>query len=883
MFPREPFAKDNPGKSSPPRWAEKLLRWRCPENQREEVQGDLHELFHQWVKEAGEKKARRRYIRNVLGFLRPLPVRRPEFQTRNQGYSLQLFSLSMLRNYVKIALRNLLRHQVFSFINIGGLAVGMAVTTLIGLWVYDELSFNQYHQHYDRIAQVMENEILEQGIETFGTLPMPLSQELRTKYASDFKYVAAATQGWDQIIAYQDKKFTKFGTFAEADFPEMMTLPMLRGTRSGLKEPASVLLSESMAGILFGDADPLGKIVKIGNNFTVQVTGVYRDLPRNTAFRDVAFIAPLDLLFSDQEAKNNWRSSSFQIFTQLNPNRNFEQVSAKIKGVLGQHIQDQTKASLSLYPMARWHLYSAWKNGVNESGRIQFVWLFSIIGIFILLLACINFMNLSTARSEKRAKEVGIRKVIGSARGQIIGQFFSESLVVAAFSFILSLLLVGGMLPFFNEVADKSLSVLWTNPWFWLLGIGFSLFTGLVAGSYPALYLSSFQPINVLKGTFRVGRLAAIPRQGLVVVQFTISITLIVGTLVVFRQIQFAKNRPLGYSRQGLINITMNTPEIQGHYDALRNDLLKTGAVADMAESSSPITGIWSSANNLEWRGKDPNRSALFGTISVTPDFGKVIEWQVKAGRGFSRQFSTDSSAFVFNEAAVKLTGLQNPVGETIKWHDKNWTVIGVVKDMVMKSPFEPVMPTVFMIDNRERPLNVIHLKLDPGLSTGAALSKIEAVFKTYNPASPFEYQFADQEYAKKFAAEERIGKLASVSAVLAIFISCLGLFGLASFMAEQRTKEIGIRKVLGATVLDLWGLLSKDFVYLVILAIVVATPAAHYFFSDWLQQYEYRTEISWWIFAAAGSGALVITLATVSYQAVKAALANPVKSLRTE
>ncbi|MGA0560350.1 ABC transporter permease [Larkinella sp. VNQ87] len=867
--------------NTPPRFADRLLRFFCAPHRLEEVQGDLHEEFTYQVRRMGERRAKWWYWWEVLLFLKPFAIKRKS----TTYYSYSSLSPVMLRNYFKTAWRNLLNNKGYSAINIGGLSVGMAVALLIGLWVFDELSFNQYHQNHDRIAQVLENQTLEQGIETYGSLPFPLSRELRTKYPDDFKSVVA--NSWsEQILAYKDQKFTRLGSFAESGFPELFTLKMRSGTRSGLNDPASVLLSESAARALFGDVDPLHKVIKIGNKYSVQVTGVYEDLPHNTLFKDMAFVAPIDLIFSEDKERvyvNNWRSSSFEIYAQLQPNSRFDDVSRKIEDVFRQHTDSKAKPALFLHPMSRWHLYSDWKNGVNTGGRIQFVWLFGIIGVFVLLLACINFMNLSTARSQKRAKEVGIRKAMGSQRSQIIGQFFSESFLVVALSFVISLLLVQLTLPVFNEVADKQMTMLWSDARFWLLSVGFSLFTGLVAGSYPALYLSSFQPIKVLKGTFRIGRLASLPRKVLVVVQFTVSVTLIVGTIIVFRQIQFAKNRPIGYNYDGLVNIMMNTPELQGRYDALRNELLATGAVANMAEASSPATNIWSSANNLEWRGKDPNGTAAFGTICVTPEFGKVVGWKIKEGREFSRQFSTDSMTFVLNEAAVKLTGLQNPVGETIRWHDQNWKVIGVVKDMVMKSPFDPPMPTVFMMNTHERTLNYIYIKLNPAMSAGRALEKLETVFKKINPDAPFEYKFADQEFAAKFAAEERIGQLASFFAGLAIFISCLGIFGLASFMAEQRTKEIGVRKVLGASVANIWSLLSKDFVGLVVVSCLLSSPIAWYFLNDWLQKYEYRTEISWWIFPAAGLGSLFITLLTVSFQSIKAALMNPVKSLRSE
>ncbi|QHT70847.1 FtsX-like permease family protein [Rhodocytophaga rosea] len=860
----------------PPQWASWLLKKFCAPHLLEEIEQDLEELYETRIETVGIKQARYRYVQDVVSLLRPFILKRkPSLYP-----SLTLFD--MITNYFKISLRQLLRNKVYSFINIGGLCVGMAVAMLIGLWVNDELSFNQYHQNYDHIIQVLENEELDGGIETFSSLPMPLSHTLRTDYKSDFKYVVATTWHWEKVISYGDQKLTMTGRFAEAGFPEMITLHMYAGSPAALTDPSSVLISQSLAYTLFGESDPIDKMITLGNQYTLQIKGVYEDLPRNSTFHGMDFIAPIEILFPGKEAMNNWQSSSFQILGQLQPNSNLAAVSAKITDVLYQHNQDRAKPSLFLHPMHKWHLY-AFKNGIYEGGRIEYVYLFSLIGGFVLLLACINFMNLSTARSQKRAREVGIRKAIGSLRRQLINQFLSESVLVAFFAFVLSLLLLQLVLPPFNDLADKEIRVVWTDAYFWIAGICFTLLTGLLAGSYPALYLSSFNPVKVLKGTFGVGERAAIPRKILVVVQFTVSVSLIISTLLVYTQIEFAKNRPIGYNREGLVNMPISTPEMEERYEAIRNELSASGAVAEIALSSSSITEVSSSANNLDWQGKDPNRQALFGTVLVTPDFGKVVGWKIKEGRDFSRAFSTDSLAFLLNEAAVKLTGLKNPVGETIRWHDKNWKVIGVVKDMVMESPYEPVRPIVFFINNRERMFNSIHIKLNPSLSSRGALSNIERVMKKHNLASSFEYRFADLEYAKKFAAEERIGTLAAFFATLAIFISCLGLFGLASYTAEQRRKEIGIRKVLGASVFNVWALLSKDFVGLVMFSILIASPLAYYFIDNWLEKYEYRTPVSLWIFVAAGFAALAITLITVSFQALKAALMNPVRSLRNE
>jgi len=557
----------------------------------------------------------------------------------------------------------------------------------------------------------------------------------------------------------------------------------------------------------------------------------------------------------------------------------------KIKDVVMVHKNEKTdgREQAVLFPMNKWRLYSDFKNGRAAGGRIQFIWLFSIIGVFVLMLACINFMNLSTARSEKRAKEVGIRKTVGSARGQLIRQFLSESVLVALVSFVFAVGLVLLLMPMFNKLADKKIQLPWGNTFFWLISLTFTFITGLISGSYPALYLSRFDPIKVLKGTFRVGRFASLPRKILVVIQFTFSIALIIGTIIVFKQIQYAKNRPVNYRSEGLITVAMSTPDLYGHYDAIRSDLLATGVVDDMAESSSPTTNVWSNQIGFSWQGKDPNSLPSFGTIAVTEDFGKTIGWQIiKGGRDFSKDFATDSSAMILNESAVKLVGMkQDIVGQTIQFNDKNFTVIGVIKDMIMESPYKPVTPTVFLYDRNWA--NVITVAIKQGAPIKSALSKIEGVFKKFNPAAPFDYTFNNEDYARKFSDEERIGNLATFFTILAIFISCLGLFGLASFVAEQRKKEIGVRKVLGASTYNLWRMLSKEFALLVFISCFIAIPLAWYYLNNWLKQYDYRTTISFWIFIASGVGALAITLITVSFQAIKAALANPVKSLRTE
>jgi ABC-type antimicrobial peptide transport system permease subunit len=579
-----------------------------------------------------------------------------------------------------------------------------------------------------------------------------------------------------------------------------------------------------------------------------------------------------------------WGPGKVNLYVQLAENADLDKISLKIRNERLRHLKPfsaKTQPVLLLHPMSKWHLYSKFKDGKNIGGEIQYVWLFGIVGLFVLLLACINFMNLSTARSEKRAREVGVRKAIGSSRRQLVYQFYSESLLCVLFAFLASLLLVQLSLPAFNQVANKQISIPWNSLAFWSAGIGFSFITAIITGSYPAFYLSSFKPIKVLKGTFRVGRLASAPRKVLVVFQFTVSIVLIICTTVVIRQILFAKDRPLGYSQDGLVTIPVRTFELHQHFDAIKQTLVSNGTVTEMAESDSPPNKVPGTTSGITWPGKDPNLDAGFGQERITYDYGKSIGWKFKEGRDFSRSFLSDSSAVIINQAAADFMAMKKPTDNYITFFGKQFKIIGVSKDIINRSPYGQVQPMVYFLAN-EAGGNLL-LKINPKMSPNKAISNIASVLKAYNPEQPFEYHFVDEEYAKEFGNEVRIGKLATAFAGLAILITCLGLFGMASFMAEQRVKEIGIRKVLGASVFALWQLLSKDFAILVLISIVIASPVAYYFMHNWLNNYKYHTGIAWWVFMVTAIGAMLITLLTVSFQAIKAALANPVKSLKAE
>src|ERR1700722_13445036 len=797
----------------------------------------------------------------------------------------------MLKNYIKIAWRSLRTNKLLSFINIAGLAVGMAVVMLIGLWIWDETSYNKNFGHYDHITRVMQsiNGNKDRGLVTQRQVPMPLADELRKLYGNDFQQVILSTAATEHVLRLGDKKITQTGRFMEPAATDMLSLKMLAGHHDALQAPQNILLSESAAKALFGvsGANVLNKTIRLDDTANVNVAGIYADLPDNSDFNALAFLAPFDLLVSvnghAKNAKTQWGNNAGEIFAVLKPNVDLNRESAKIKTIVNPHEPSKAfYASVLLHPMSRWHLYSEFKDGINTGGRIQFVWLFGCIGGIILLLACINFMNLSTARSEKRAKEVGIRKSVGSLRSQLVGQFFSESLFTAFIAFSGCLLLVLLILPWFNTIAGKKIVIPWENPLFWLIGLGFSAVTGLIAGSYPALYLSSFSPVKVLKGVFVAGRFSSLPRKVLVVVQFTASIMLIVGTVIVYRQIGFARNRPVGYDRQGLVMARLANPSIHEHFNAFREALLATGAVTETAESTSFATDPLNQEANVSWTGSDPNAPVGFYTTGVTPEYGKTVGWQFVDGRDYSRALAaTETFTMVLNEAAVKAIGFKHPVGQFLNWYGYRFTIIGVIKDMVMESPYATMQPALYYKAPWFMPM--LNIRLNPTVSASDAIAKIEPVFKRFDPAEPFNYKFADNEYDAKFRTEQRIGSLASFFAALAVFISCLGLFGMAAFVTERRTKEVGVRKVLGASVISLWGLLSKEFVLLVGLSVLIATPIAWYAMHNWLENYAYRTRLDWWIFALTGGSALLIALLTISYQVLKAANANPARNLRSE
>ena len=869
----------------PPKYAERLLCWFLKKELVEEVMGDLDEKFHNTLREKSLAKAKRNYWYQVLFYCRPFAIK---------NYRSNSIYFMMYKSYFKISYRNLLKNRGFAFINIGGLALGMSVAILMATWVFDELSFNKIHSNYEQIAQVLRlnNWGGEFGTSVNGSNVTGLGTLLKETYPDKFRHVVMTNfRSQEVILSAGTDHFSQQGYFMSPDGPEMLSFDMLYGTRSGLKNKNSILICKSLAHKFFGDQDPVNKVVRLNSRFDLRVAGVYSDFPPNSTFAGITYTAPLELFTGGTEGLEVWDNYNMKIYVQLQENADMENVSSLIRNAMLPHVEadrEETKPTLFLNPMKKWHLYSQFENGTRvKSDRMKMTQLLASIGLFVLLLACINFMNLSTARSEQRAKEIGVRKSIGSRRKQLISQFLTESILLSVFSFVIALAIAWALLPWFNSLTGKEMVLPLYNYKAWLIGICITLFTGLLSGSYPAFYLSSFNSLHALKGTFKVGWKGTLPRKILVVFQFTVSTMHIISTLLVFTQIQYAKNRGIGYQREGLLVLPKGSPELYDKYEVLRNELKRSGAVLEVGEANYPLTNTLGNNNEIEWEGKDPDFSPTFNTIRVNFDYGKTINWELIAGRDFSRLYPGEAQqAVIITDSARALMGFEDPIGKSIHFESEfyggpDFTIVGVVKDMVKGSPFEKVRPAIMFLTEKES--FWMFMRLNPGLPISQAITTAEEVFHSVVPNAPFEYKFMEDEYAKKFRSEERIGSMALFFTIVAIFISCLGLYGLAAYMANKRMKEIGIRKVLGASIASLWQMLSKDFIKLALIAICMATPLAYYFLNNWLGQFGYRTDLHWWILAAGGAVGILITLLTVSHQAVKAAVSNPVDSLRSE
>ncbi|KAA2238566.1 FtsX-like permease family protein [Chitinophaga agrisoli] len=792
----------------------------------------------------------------------------------------------MIRNFFKVAYRNLLRNKGFSAINITGLAIGMAAAVLILLWIQNEVSYDGFHKNKDRIYETWNRVPFDGKITCWNTVSAPTARAIE-KDLPEVERAVRVHSSESFLLTVGDKKILQSGIMVDTGFLQLFSFPMLEGNPlTALKERYSVVLTEKTAKSLFGGEDALGKIIKIGENESFTVTGVLKDLPNNTRF-DFDCLLPWANVQYAEGQDYGWSDNSTATYVLLKPNASLASIAPKIK-VLRQHYSDEAKEmkwELFLYPISRWRLYSSFSDGVEDNGgRIMFVKLFGIIAGFILLIACINFMNLSTARSEKRAKEVGIRKVVGAQKSSLINQFIGESVFLALLAGVAAIIIVLICLPSYNVLTDKKLFIDFKNIYTWMAFTGFILFTGLLAGSYPAFFLSSFQPVKVLKGTYKREHALVTPRKVLVVLQFTFAIILIICTIVVKQQIDYARDRDTGYNKDNLVYHFM-TGDISKNYALIRNELLSSGIAKSVTKTNSPLTERWSNGWGQDWEGKDPNDKTSFDRYLADEGLGATAGLQFVAGRDFDlKRFPTDSTGLIVNESALKVLKFKDPIGKRVSDLGIDWHIVGVIKDFILTSPYEPINPILICgAKSQFMTFNVVQIKLNGSNGTAKNLDRMAAIFKKYNPDYPFDAKFVDEAYAKKFENEKSQGKLAGLFACLTIFISCLGLFGLATYMAENRIKEIGVRKILGASVSSITALLSKDFVKLVIVSFLIATPLAWWGMHSWLQSYSYRVGIQWWVFALAGMLSVVIALLTVSYQSIKAAIADPVKSLRAE
>jgi putative ABC transport system permease protein len=852
----------------------KFLRWFCREDYLDEIEGDLMEIF---TKEQAHsaRKARWKLAWRVVRYFRP------EFIKPLKNFYPPKAS-GMYKSYIKVGWRNLLRDKGYSLINIGGLAIGMAFALLIGLWIQYETSFDSFHEKQDRLALVMKHTLFNDIKGTQEATPFPLNDEL--KAYPEVNHASKVSFSVETTFARGSNAINKTGIYVDPDFLQMFSFKLLQGDKTtALNDPYSLVVTEAFAKIMFGDENPIGKLLVMDNRHDMQVTGVIQDVPPNSTFQ-FDFLGSYEFQVKTspfvRDNRTNWGNNFMMNMVELKEGVSMDAFSNKISKLNTEKDAQLKNLFLFLHPMKKWHLENDYSNWVNTGGRIRYVRLFTMVGSVVLLIACINFMNLSTARSQKRAKEVGVRKSIGSQRGQIMVQFLTESMLTACLAFVLAIGLIIVILPYIRSFGFGNIAFGIDNTFLMVLCLLVCIGVGLIAGSYPALYLSSFQPVSILKGMLRSGKGPAAFRRVLVVFQFTISIGLMVSTLAVFQQIRYAQSRPLGYDPENLISIRA-TETLYKNFQPLKRDLLESSYIEAVATTSSPLTSVYNKWSDFSWEGKEPGSDIALEALMTEWDFEKVARLRFKAGRPFSIEHGTDSNAVIINESAMKIMGYKDPVGRTMKSGSQELKIVGVVEDMLMLDPFKSISPGVIIFNPQA--VNAIVIRVKDGMNIKDALASIDLLVRKHNAAQVFTYSFVTDDYRGKFHLENQVGQLVAIFAGLAMFISCLGLMGLTSFMAEQRVKEIGIRKVLGASVASLWNLLSKELIVLIGISFAIASPAVYYLIGRWLENYQYRITLSVWMFMLVGLSVLVVALVTVSYQSIKAVLASPVKSLKTE
>ncbi|MFN3382246.1 MAG: ABC transporter permease [Runella zeae] len=785
----------------------------------------------------------------------------------------------MFSNYFKIALRNLQKNKAFSAINILGLALGMACSLIIMLWVQDEVAMDSFHENGPRLYRVMENQFYSGKIETYASTPGILAENI----VKDIPEIEKASQMlWEEepLFTVGNNFDKEKGRYVQGDFLNMFSFKLDKGdARTALKRPDGVVISKKLADKYFPNQDALGKTIRIDSKDDMMVTGILAEIPKNSSLK-FDFLMSYDRWHKTNGWAKEWGNNGPRCYVMLVKGASLEKVNAKIKKYIKTKNKD-SNVELFLQSYQESYLYSNWDSGRQNGGRIDYVRIFAIVAIIILAIACINFMNLATARSVKRAKEVGVRKVIGAMKSVLIGQFIGEAILITFMSLVIALLIVFLLLPTFNMLTEKELSLNFTEGSFWLFLIILTLLTGFVAGSYPALFMSSLNPVVVLKGALKFKPSATYFRKGLVVFQFALSIILIVGMIIVHRQINFLQTKNIGFDRENLLYMPLEG-DLQKNFASFKQALQNQPGIKLVTSSQANPLEVGSSTQGVSWPGKDTTQLLLFANNSISYDYIQTMGIQLIEGRDFGPQFGTDTTNYIINEATARKMGYKDPVGKEMTMWGRKGTIVGLMKDFHHNTLHVPIEPLILRLQPKDDYWGVVVIRTEAG-KIPTAIASTEKIFKQFNPHFPFKYFFADQELAKQYKSENVVSNLSNYFAFLAIFISCLGLFGLAAFTAEQRTKEIGVRKVLGASVGNLVQMLSLDFLKLVLIATLIAFPIAWYFLKDWLQKYAYRIDLEWWYFLIAAVSALVIALVTVSFQAIKAALMNPVKSLKSE
>lgn len=866
--------------SNPPKTALRILSWFCPEHLYEEIEGDLIQYYHRDLKKFSTSRANRRFYWNMIRFFRP------GILLRNKP-SIRLTTLDMLSNYFKVALRVMLRNKSYSFINLFSLALGITAFAFLFLWVQNEFTFDQFHADKDRLYKAFNRTYTNNTINSWDVTARILTPTLKEEYTAVEAATSYSNWGEQHLFVESEKRIVKTsGAYADKDFLTMFSFPLLQGdVRTAFDNPHSIAITKSFAHELLGDTDVLGKTVTIsqgGSSLQLTITAVLDDLPANTDFH-FEYIIPYSLVELIGGKETFWGLNSVYTYVKLKPGTDIDQFNEQIKGIVKKHHKDADTQEVFLYPLTKMRLYGRFENGVESGGRIEIIRLLAILGVCLLAIACINFINLSTARAQRRAKEVAVRKVSGAFKNSLVGQFLTESVLLALGAGLVSLMAVYIGLPFFNQLIQQHLTLNFSQLNFWLGGLALILIVGILAGCYPAFYLSTFKPVKILKGLAVSSSGKSLLRSTLVVFQFGIAIMLIVSVFVVQRQINYVQNRDAGYDKQNLV-YQYFTGTLGKNYDAYKNELLQRGVAESVTKTSTTITDRWSNTHDIQWTGKDPQNKTLFERFYVDQHFATTAGLTMIRGRDMDlEKFPTDSTAVVLNEAAVNAMNFSDPIGEIIQADGVEWHVIGVVKDFILTSPFRQVEPIILFGCKQSWAFSVAHIKLTSLKPMSENIQILEELSKKYNPDYPFDFEFVDAAYARKFANLETTRTITLLATFLTIVIAGLGLLGLSTYMIEVRVKEIGIRKVMGGSILSITQLLTWSSLKPILIAIVIFSPQAWFAMNWWLSSYPYRISVGFFTIPLAACAMVFLAILITSVQTIRAAKVNPVHSLRNE